>query len=209
MTREEFHLAYSEMPEDFKAELVGGIVYVASPASERHATDGNLFNTALGLYRARTPGVQAFDNGTFFLDEDSEPQPDVALRILPEYGGQTRPSSDGRFVVGAPELVIEVAYSSKSIDLHGKRRDYARCGVKEYVVWIGTAGTFVWFDLTQNVPRPVPPENVIKSFVFPGLWIDGAAVWADDAAKLVATLEAGLATPEHAAFVKRLADAKK
>lgn len=46
------------------------------------------------------------------------------------------------------------------------------------------------------------------SFQFPGLWLDGHAVREEDLGRLTGTLKAGLATPEHAAFVQRLADAK-
>jgi len=35
MTRDEFHRAYSQMPEGFRAELIGGVVYVASPLKRR------------------------------------------------------------------------------------------------------------------------------------------------------------------------------
>ena len=209
MTREEFHCLYEQTPKHFKAELIGGIVYVASPLSRRHGRSHSLMNYVLVTYEGRTPGVETLDNTTTFLAEDSEPQPDLSLRVKPDHGGQSQNSADDDYVVGAPELVIEVAHSSKSIDLHAKRNDYARHVVKEYVVWIVKDGIFFWFDLRENVERPLRPENIIESFMFPGLWLDGPAVLAENHARLTATLEAGLATPEHAAFVKRLAEAKK
>jgi hypothetical protein len=47
-------------------------------------------------------------------------------------------------------------------------------------------------------------EGIWKSRVFPGLWLDGPALLARDTVRLVATLQKGLATPEHAAFVRKL-----
>lgn len=209
MTREEFHRAYSATPKDLKAELIGGIVYVASPVSRRHGRPAVLFNTALGLYEAKTPGVEALSDTTVFLGDDSEPQPDVSLRVLPEYGGRSRTTEDGNYVVGPPEFVVEVANSTKSIDMHSKRADYARHGVLEYVVWIVQDGVFAWFDLAKDVERPGRPGNVLESFAFPGLWLDGNALRRGDLAGLTSTLEEGLATPEHAAFVDKLAAAKR
>lgn len=209
MTRVEFHRAYLATPKHFKAELIKGIVYVASPVSRRHGRPHFLLNYVVGLYESHTPGVEALDNVTIFLDDDSEPQPDLSLRVRPDSGGQSQTTTDGDYVVGAPELVLEVAHSSKSIDLHVKRDEYARCGVKEYVVWIVKDGVFAWFDLGKNVERSLTPDNIVESFAFPGLWIDGAAMRADDMPRLALTLRAGLATPEHTAFVKQLAEAKR
>ena len=84
-------------------------------------------------YWGATPGVRAQDNATTILGEASEPQPDGALVIDREHGGQTA-LSDGVYTVGPPELIVEVASSSESIDLNTKRRDYEHAGVLEYVV---------------------------------------------------------------------------
>ncbi|MGC1273508.1 MAG: Uma2 family endonuclease [Planctomycetaceae bacterium] len=208
MSREEFHRLYEQTPDHFKAELVGGTVYVASPVSLLHSRPHSFLHNALLSYESRTPGVQTLDNATVLLADESEPQPDLALRILPEHGGQSKTTPDRRYVVGAPELVIEVAYSTRSIDVHAKRSDYARNGVQEYIVWIVDDGVFARFNLVEDVEQPAGPEGILTSFQFPGLWIDGHAVREEDLARLTSTLEAGLATPEHAVFVQRLVDAK-
>ena len=49
------------------------------------------------------------------------------------------------------------------------------------------------------------PDGVFRSEVFPGLWLDPEALIADDMDRLIATLDRGLATPEHAAFAAQLA----
>jgi Uma2 family endonuclease len=209
MTREEFHRLYEKTPKHFKAELIGGIVFVASPVSLLHSRPHSLLNYAAVAYCGKTTGVEALDNATLLLGDESEPQPDVSVRILPDYGGQSKTTPDGDYVLGAPELVIEVAYSSRAVDLHAKREDYARCGVKEYIVWTVKDASFVWFDLERDAERPLPADEILRASVFPGLWLDAGAIRSDDLPRLTATLEAGLASPEHAAFVKQLADAKR
>ena len=94
MTQAEFHRIYEKMPEDFQAELIGGVVYVASPLRRRHATQHISLSALLAVYEASTPGVDAGDNATIILDEQDEPQPDVYLRILPAHGGQSRDTDD-------------------------------------------------------------------------------------------------------------------
>src|SRR5947209_20513191 len=88
MTREEFHRIYEQMPDGFKAELVGGTVYVASPTGRQHGSFHGFLVTLLGIYEGHTPGVEMGNNATLLLGDEGEPQPDVHLRILPESGGQ-------------------------------------------------------------------------------------------------------------------------
>jgi len=133
MTREEFHQVYEKMPEHVKAELIGGIVYMASPLGLPHARSDPALTTVFFAYAGKTPGVEVCNNATVLLGRDSEPQPDVLLRVLPEYGGQSCTTAD-EYIAGAPELVAEVAHSSRAIDLGAKREDYARHGVREYLV---------------------------------------------------------------------------
>jgi Uma2 family endonuclease len=143
------------------------------------------------------------DNSTTILSDDDEPQPDLSLRVLPEFGGQTR--TEDNLIVGAPELMVEVAHSSRAIDLHGKRRAYARHGGIEYLVADLEDARLHWIDLRTDRDLAADADGVCRIRTFPGLWIDGPALFAYDIARLTSTLTAGLATPEHAAFVAALA----
>ena len=207
MSREEFHKSYSRMPRSFRAELIEGVVYVPSPVGSAHGESDTLLITTFGVYAASTPGVKAYNNTTVLLGDDSEPQPDVFLRVLPECGGQSRTTEDG-YVAGAPELVAEVAYSSRAIDLGGKQRDYARYGVREYFVLSLEDQELHWFDLTQNRELQVGPDGILRIKTFPGLWIDRDRLLSRDGPGLMDTLQRGLATPEHSEFVSKLADAR-
>jgi Uma2 family endonuclease len=203
MTQGEFHRLYDRMSEDVKAELVEGVVYMTSPVGLEHGRLHVHLATVLTLYAGSTPGVEVTDNATVILSGEDEPQPDVSLRILPECGGQTRPQ--GIYIAGAPELIAEVAYSSRAIDLHAKRRAYARHGGIEYLVADLEGERLHWIDLRADQDLTVDPDGVCRIRAFPGLWIDGPALFAYDVARLTGTLSAGLASPEHAAFVAALA----
>ena len=208
MTQEEFHRLYEQTPPNFKAELIGGIVYVASPLGLHHAISDPFLTTVLCTYMGHTPGVQVGTNGTVLLGRDSEPQPDGFLRILPEYGGQSRTTEDGDYVEGPPELVAEVAHSSRAIDLGEKRNDYRRYGVLEYLVLSLDDQELYWFDLPNNRQLQPDPDGILRIKIFPGLWIDRDGLLARDYRRLMDALDRGLATPEHAAFVANLAEAR-
>jgi len=207
LTRDEFERRYHAMPEKVKAELIDGVVYLRGPpvTDPGHSHPHFRFITWLGVYEAHTSGTAGGDNGTIRLDLKSEPQPDTFLRILPEYGGQTR-NTDDKYIEGAPELVAEIAASSVSYDLHEKLAAYRRNGVLEYIVWRVLDGAVDWFKLTggEFVRQQPDTRGIYKSSVFPGLWLDAASLLAGQPAKVLAALHEGIATKEHAAFVARL-----
>jgi Uma2 family endonuclease len=190
-----------------KFELIGGIVYMVSPLRRPHARYDEELSFALGLYRRATPGVELLPNATTILGRLSEPQPDLALRILPEFGGQSRNSPD-KYVQGPPELLAEIAYSTRAIDMHRKRLDYQRAGVREYVVLCVEELELHWFNFKPR--REIRPnaQGVFRSRVFPGLWIEGSALLARDSARVEDVVRQGLTSPEHDAFVKRLQAAR-
>jgi Uma2 family endonuclease len=208
MTREEFHRAYENSPKGLKAELIGGIVYVASPLKIGHGSHHLYLGAVLVAYESRTPGVESADNTTIQLGPEGEPQPDLFLRILPEYGGQSRTTADD-YVEGAPELIVEIANTSRAIDLHAKRKDYIRYGVREYLVLTLKEQRLRWFDLHKGEELEADVEGICRVRCFPGLWIDEAALLRKDLPRLMQVLEQGLATQEYAESVDQLAKAHK
>jgi Uma2 family endonuclease len=209
MDSDTFMAIYEQMPEGFRAQLVRGVVLVALPMTEGHGGPNSDVSFWLGCYRARTPGVRSYAGATLRLGPEDGPEPDASLMILPGCGGQAR--IENHYIVGAPELVVEVSYSSRAVDLHDKRLSYAEAGVREYVV-VDLGGARVrWFALRDGRFEEVAPgeDGLHRSEVFPGLWLDPAALVAGDAARLLAVAERGTASPEHAAFVARLAEARQ
>jgi Uma2 family endonuclease len=206
--RAEFHRRYEAMPPRTRAELVGGMVHMPSPMSADHGESTPDVSLWLGLYRRRTPGVRQADGATLILGEFGEPQPDALLRIEPERGGSCSVNEEN-YLTGAPELVVEVARSSRAFDLGGKHHDYERAGVREDIVVALDPDEIHWhIRRGDRLERILPdPDGLHRSTAFPGLWLDPAALLAGDLEGIIATLERGLATPEHAEFVAGLADA--
>jgi Uma2 family endonuclease len=204
LTRAEFERRYAAMPDVKKAELIEGKVYMPSPVSRKHSSPHFYLITWLGTYSIATPGVEGADNGTVRLDWDNEPQPDIYLRIAPQLGGQSR--DDGEYVGGAPELIAEIAVSSESYDLHDKFHAYQRNGVQEYIIWRVREAAIDWFVLREGQFKPLPLTNAghYHSEVFPGLWLDPAALLRGDFAQAAAVLQSGIASGEHANFVAKL-----
>ena len=211
LSRSEFERRYEAMPPGKKAELIEGVVYMPSPVTfaEHGGPHADLISL-IGIYRFSTPGVLAGDNCTVRLDLDNEPQPDIVLFIEPACGGQLLPQT-GRYVEGAPELVVEIAASSASIDLHDKLTAYRRNGVREYVVWRVLERVIDWFALRQDnfVPMPAGPDGVFRSAILPGLWLDAPAVIRGDWPAAMQAIQTGIASPEHAAFVEKLQQHRK
>jgi hypothetical protein len=206
LTRDEFERRYEAMPQGIKAELLEGVVHMPSPTRfRRHGRPHSHLITWLGYYESGTPGVATGDNSTTRLDIDNEPQPDAVLLIDPARGGQAHISADD-YIEDAPEFVAEVTASSVSIDLHTKFQIYQRSGVREYLVWRVLERAVDWFVLRSGQYERLVPDTqgVLRSEVFPGLWLDTAALLRGDIAAVLTTVQQGLASPEHRAFVARL-----
>jgi Uma2 family endonuclease len=204
LTRHEFERRYHAMSNLKKAELIEGVVYVASPVrAKQHGKPHARIMGWLIAYEAATPGVESLDNTTILLDTDNEPQPDALLRI--ETNGQSRINEDD-YVEGAPELIVEIAASSASYDLHEKLKVYRRNQVQEYLIWRVYDHQFDWFRLQQGEYIQLQPnaDNIICSQIFPGLWLDKIALLGGDLGKVLAVLQQGLASPEHEDFISRL-----
>jgi Uma2 family endonuclease len=211
LTRYEFERRYDAMPWVKKAELIEGVVYMPSPVNQMlHGGPHSVAVAWIGAYMLGTPGVESGDNSSLRLDMDNEPQPDALLYIDPDIGGQAKLDEDG-YLVSAPELVFEVAASSVSYDLHSKLHTYRRHGVREYVVWRVRERAIDWFALRGGRYVPLAPdaEGVYRSEVFPGLWLDAAALLRGDRVTLARRIREGLDSPEHAEFVERLEQARR
>jgi hypothetical protein len=206
LTRAEFERRYDAMPHIKKAELIEGVVYVPSPVrSASHAQPHGLIITWLGVYAAATPGVELNDNATVRLDLDNEPQPDALLRLDERLGGQSRLSPDD-YIEGGPELIAEIAASSAAYDVHDKLRAYRRNQVQEYLIWQVYEHRLDWWRLQEGtyVPLQADTRGIVRSEVFPGLWLAVPALLEGNLADVLATLQIGLATPEHQAFTEQL-----
>lgn len=207
LTRQEFERRYHAMPRLKKAELIEGIVFMPSPLHfEQHAKPHALVIGWLATYLAATPGIGGLaDNATLRLDIDNEVQPDALLRLPERAGGRSRVSRDD-YLEGAPELVIEIASTSASHDLHDKRKVYRRNGVQEYLVWLTREKRMLWFCLENDDYRLLEPhaDGLLHSQVFPGLVLNVQALLDGDLARVLAEQQRGFQQEEHRRFVEFL-----
>lgn len=205
LSRTEFEHRYQAMPHVKKAELVEGIVYTPSPTY--HLLHGKPHSRIVGWllqYVAETPGVDISDNASLRLDARNEVQPDALLFLDSRLGGRCYVGKDN-YLEGSPELIIEIAASSAAYDMHSKFQAYQRNKVQEYLALLTYEKRVAWHELTKGRYVPIQPDDdgILRSRVFPGLWLDANRLWADDLTGLLAVLREGLASPQHAEFVAR------
>ena len=191
LTREEFHRRYCARRDIRKAELIDGVVYMPSPVrAELHGAPHAAVIGWLYAYRARNRMVRVLDNATVYLEGENEIQPDACLWYEASGGPRLTASN---YLEGAPQLVVEVAASSASYDLHEKKEAYRRSGVREYIVWRVLDGVIDWFELRNGayISREPDENGIIESVQFAGLRLHIASLLADDAAGVLAALRQG------------------
>lgn len=205
LTAREFERRYHAMPHLKKAELIEGVVYMPSPVRVSHAVSHGAMMAWLGVYCGATPGVQLADNATLRLDPDNVVQPDALLRLEPAQGGRSRVTADN-YYAGVPELIAEIATSSAAYDLHEKRLIYRRNGVQEYIVWQTLENRLNWWQLVEGeyVEIVADGDGLLRSRVFPGLWLDPQALLAGNLQTALTQLQVGLAAAEHDQFARDL-----
>jgi len=106
-------------------ELIGGELMVAEPQGAPHYTA--IRKTAKALEVAFGPGWEVRTEGPIGLDDESEPEPDVA--VVPGAPGDYARAHPSR-----PALTVEVAESSLALDRQRKGSLYARAGLPDY--WV-------------------------------------------------------------------------
>ncbi len=187
LTVAEFERRYEAMPDEKKAELIEGVVYLSSPVSTGHSDAQALLTGWLIAYATAHPHLRVGVDATVRIDAENEFQPDVHLRR--SEGGSTRQA--GGYLEGPPELIVEIAASSVSRDLHSKKNVYRRAGVREYVVLRLLDGELDWFELRDGayVRREPDTAGIIESAQFPGLRLDVPALLAGDLPRLLAALD--------------------
>ena len=106
-------------------ELIGGELMVAEPQGAPHYTA--IRKTAKALEAAFGPEWEVRTQGPIGLDDESEPEPDVA--VVPGGADDYARAHPSRAV-----LTVEVAQSSLALDRRHKGSLYARAGLTDY--WV-------------------------------------------------------------------------
>ena len=208
LTRDEFMRRWEAMPDLKFAELIDGIVHMPSPLSNVHGDFHARVCVWLGNYVMVTPGCLLVTSVTWLMTDTSVPQPDLALKILAEYGGKSW--MEGEYPGGAPELIVEISHTTGSRDSGVKQRLYERSGVREYLIVKTKKRQISWNELVEGKYREIQPgeDGLLRSRVFPGLWLNTTALWNCDYGGLYAGVQQGASIPEHAEFVDKLLRAK-
>ncbi|MEI6233947.1 MAG: Uma2 family endonuclease [Planctomycetota bacterium] len=212
LLREDFMDRWEALPTVKFAELIGGTVFLRQfPLSLDHSDGGGEIYYWLKTFTLATPGCFANSEATWYMRDDA-PAPECSLRILPEFGGQssTFVRNGKRFGIGAPELVVEVSLATLRYDMSVKKELYRKAGVREFICVQPEASKIQWFRLgATHYVETKPKAGIYRSTVFPGLWLDGAALLAGESARILDVLRDGLKSPEHTKFKTQLAARKK
>jgi Uma2 family endonuclease len=187
MDAAEFRRRYEACEDLERVELLEGVVYMPSPTKIRgHGRPQAIVLGWLTAYeRLRAGQVAASGPGTLWLDERNAPEPDALLYRVDDEAY----TSDG-YLAKVPELIVEIANSSRSRDLHQKKAAYEKNGVLEYIVWRVDDRAVDWFQLRNGRYELRQPDSagIIESEAFPGLRLHVEKLLAHDSAGLLAAL---------------------
>ena len=174
--------------EGDKADLLDGVIYMASPENVDHNDLVGWLYALLRLFVSRHDLGSVFVNRVAFrLSEQNAPEPDVSfvskrrLDIL-----------DRGFVDGPPDLAVEiVSPESSQRDRELKRFVYEEAGVREYWILDHEDRTTSFLGLQRAAFRDLRVEsNVFRSVVLPGFCLDVRWLWRRPLPDLVRTLAA-------------------
>ncbi len=84
-----------------------------------------------------------------------------------------------------------IAASSASYDVHQKLNVYRRNQVQEYLVWRFYEQEIDWFRLQAGEYIKLEPDSdgIMRSQIFPGLWLDKNALLMGDLGKVLLVKE--------------------
>jgi Uma2 family endonuclease len=174
MTAAEF---WQLAPDDRKAELINGVMVTAPPPLDIHEKLQLFLLTLIRTYvEEHNLGEVRGSRTGVDLAPDQVYEPDILFVARERLGIIQRHG-----LVGSPDLVIEILSASTVVHDRGdKLRTYERAGVRE--LWLidpyGPAGTeFYHLDEQRYVPVMPAAQNILRSAVLPGFWIDVTWLW--------------------------------
>ena len=156
-----------------RIELIGGELMVAEPESPEHYTA--IRKSARALEAAFGSGWEVRQDGPIALDDESEPEPDIA--VVPGAPEDYRRAHPAR-----PALTLEISVSSLAIDRERKASLYARAGLADYWILNLIARVLeVYRDPVQDASAPygwryarrdvIPPSGHVSPLAAPAATI--------------------------------------
>lgn len=181
------------VPDGQKADLLDGMIYVASPDSPEAAGLNTFLTAVLECYVAEFELGKIYGpRSAFKLSNTYAPEPDVAFARRERLGRWER-----AFFDGAPDLAIEIVSTDSLKRDPGIKRDvYERSGVLEYwmVHLLDARSTFLRLDGKTYRDVTPPPGSLFHSEAVEGFWLDPEWLFAEDRPKPLACLEKILAS---------------
>jgi Uma2 family endonuclease len=163
---------YRLVPDGQKADLLKGVIYMASPDSIRSNDLTGFLSALMRMYNeAKDIGGRVFVTRVAFrLTKYSAPEPDVGY-VRPERVHLITAAG----VKGGPDVGVEVvSRDSRSRDYGVKKRAYEKAGVSEYWIIDPLKNHAEFHRLQDGKYEVVPLEDghIFRSQVLPGFWLD-------------------------------------
>jgi Uma2 family endonuclease len=166
------------VPDGQKADLIDGVIYLASPENiEHHRLNIWLIRLLWDYIDARRIVGEFFSSRIAFrLDKRESPEPDIAF-----VAGQTAHLLiNWGYVEGPPDWAAEIV-SPESIDrdYHEKRLQYERYGVREYWIIDPLEQKMIAYRRARDgkYKEVRPRKGIVTSKVIPGFWVRPEWLW--------------------------------
>lgn len=164
------------VPDGQKADLIDGVIYMASPDSYRSDLIFSWLHPLMTFYVAKKKlGRICGSRRAFRLGDYGGPEPDIAFVRKDRFGHDQTGYFDG-----PPDLAIEIV-SPESVerDYKKKRKQYQDAGVPEY--WIIDPAeecvTILRLGKGGKFREAVRKRGVIRSRAVEGFWLRAAWLW--------------------------------
>lgn len=183
----------SLVPDGQKADLIDGVIYLASP-DNTDAADifGLLYALFYAYVQMKSLGKVSGSRVAFRLNDRNSPEPDLAfVRKDREH------LIERSFVNGRPDLAVEiVSPDSVERDYEQKRKLYQQTGVPEYWIIDEMERTVSLLRLgPRGKYREVKPrKGVFHSEALEGFWFRPEWLWQEPPPDLLETLQQILGT---------------
>jgi Uma2 family endonuclease len=167
-TVEEFHCL---VPDGQKADLIDGVIYMASPDTRRNDRVAGWIKFLMqGYASAKGLGEVYGSRFAFELSEFRAPEPDVAF-----VRSQRLHLVGEKRMVGGPDIAVEiVSRDSRQQDYGEKKQLYAEAGVSEYWIVDPLQKREEFYRLSGGRYELVSLEHnrIFRSTVLEGFWLD-------------------------------------
>lgn len=169
---------FALVPEGQKADLIDGVIYMASPDTlDSDEICGFVKFLMQGYAKVKGLGKVVGSRFAFQLTETRAPEPDVAFISTSTFSLLTK-----KKMMGAPDIAVEVvSRDSRQRDYFDKKHVYQEAGAGEYWIIDPLQRRAEFYRLRGGVYELVRLKNnrIFQSETLKGLWLDIEWLFAD------------------------------